>query len=101
MFARVSTFMGGLENLDDGVVLLREAIVPRLEEEPGFDGVLLIADRGHGVAYAITFWKCEEDLAASKESGKKQAEMAAHMFDLRVEVGNCEVAFSTPLTLGT
>ena len=31
MFARVSTFMGGLENLDDGVVLLREAIVPRLE----------------------------------------------------------------------
>ena len=101
MFARVHTFMGGLENLDEGVVLLREAIVPRLKEQPGFDGVMLMADRDNGVAYAITFWKHEEDLAASKESGKKQAETAAQMFDLRVEVGNCEVAFSTPLTLGT
>jgi heme-degrading monooxygenase HmoA len=100
VFARISTFKRSLENLDEGIVLLRESMLPRLQKQPGFDGVLVMADRANGVAYAITFWKSEEDLAASKESGKQFAETAAQLYDLQVEVGNCEVAFSTPLTLG-
>ena len=53
MFARVSMFTGGVRDLDQGVVLARERIVPRLENHQGFEGVMLIVDRAEGVAFAI------------------------------------------------
>ena len=43
MFARISTFKRSLENLDEGIVLLRESILPRLDKQPGFDGVMVMA----------------------------------------------------------
>ena len=95
MFARVSMFTGGVRDLDQGVVLARERIVPRLEKHQGFEGVMLIVDRAEGVAFAITFWKSEEDLAASQEDDQHLTEMAAQAFGVPVEIRNCEVAFST------
>ena len=67
MFARVSMFTGGVRDLDQGVVLVRERIVPRLEKHQAAQVVMLIVGRAEGVAFAITFWKSEEDLAASQE----------------------------------
>ena len=95
MFARVSTFTGGVQDLDQGIVLARERIVPRLEEHQGFKGLMLIVDRAAGVASAITFWESEEDLAASQEDNQQLTEQAAHAFEVQVEVRNYEVAFST------
>ena len=91
MFARVSMFTGGVRDLDQGVVLARERIVPRLEKHQGFEGVMLIVGRAEGVAFAITFWRSEEDLAANQAL----TEMAAQAFDVPVRIRNCEVAFST------
>jgi hypothetical protein len=45
MFARISTFMGGVPDLDQGIVLARERIAPRLEKHHGFEGVMLIGER--------------------------------------------------------
>ena len=69
MFARVSMFTGGVRDLDQGVVLARERIVPRLEKHQGFEGVMLIVDRAGG----REFWK-GEDLALA--GGEALTEMA-------------------------
>ena len=55
MFARVSTFTGGVQDLDQGIAVARERIVPTLEKHHGFKGTLLMVDRAAGSAFAITF----------------------------------------------
>ena len=100
MFARISTFRGRVADLDERVVVARQRIVPRLEEHHGFEGGMLIVDRVRGVAFAISFWKSEEDLAASQDDEQQLIEAEAQAFEVAVEIRNCEVAFSTPgLTL--
>ncbi|MGZ6692215.1 MAG: hypothetical protein ACXVHQ_32915 [Solirubrobacteraceae bacterium] len=71
MFTRISTFRGSLQDLDQGITLARERIVPTLEEHQGFKGLMLIVDRAAEVASAITFWKSEEDLG--RQSGGRPA----------------------------
>ena len=65
MFARVTTFSGYLQDLDPAVVVAREQIVPRLEQHHGFEGVMLLVDRGAEIGLAISLWKDEGDLANS------------------------------------
>ncbi len=95
MYARISTFVGGVSDLDQGVVLARERIVPRLAKHHGFEGVTLIIEPAAGVALAISFWKSEEDLAASEEEERQLTEAAAQAFKVDVEIRSGEVAFST------
>ena len=94
MFARLSTFTSSLERLDEGIELLRDNLLPEIEKQPGFDGAMLLAGVDAEIACAVTFWKSEEALAASAESGQRVAEMAAQQLDLEVQVTNCEVAFA-------
>ena len=95
MFARISTFTGSLQDLDQGITLARERVVPTLEKHQGFKGLMLIVDRAAEVASAITFWKSEEDLAASQKDAQQLTAMAAQAFEVQAEVRNYEVAFST------
>jgi heme-degrading monooxygenase HmoA len=95
MFARVSRFTASVGQLEEGLALAREAVARRVEKQPGFGGLMVMMDRETGFAFTITFWKTEEDLAGSRELGEREAETAAGMFDVGVEVSNCEVVFST------
>jgi heme-degrading monooxygenase HmoA len=95
MFARVSRFTASVGQLEEGLALAREAVARRVEKQPGFEGLMVMMDRETGFAFTITFWKTEEDLAGSRELGEREAETAARMFDVGVEVSNCEVVFST------
>ena len=102
MFARVSRFTAArVGDLEEGLALVREAVAPRVETQPGFEGSMVMMDRETGFACTITFWKTEEDLAGSRELGEREAETAAQMFDVGVEVSNCEVVFSTFPTFAT
>lgn len=60
---------------------------------------MLMVDRVEGVAFAITLWKSEEDLAASKDDVQQLTEDAAQAFEVQVESRHCEVVFSTFGTL--
>ena len=95
MFARVNTFTGGAEHMDEGVRMFRDKVVPEIERLPGFDGAMFLADREEQVAYAITFWSTQEEMSASAELGKRLASAAGEQFDSRVETNLCEVAMST------
>jgi hypothetical protein len=75
--------------------MARERIVPRLEQHPGFAGLMIIVERARGVTIGITFWNTEDDLAASEEIERRLIGPVAQGFEASTDVRNCEVAFST------
>ncbi len=95
LFARVNTFRGiDRERYDEGIALYRDKVHPEIEQEPGFAGGLLLADREADVSYAITFWESKDAMAESTEKGRKLADAAAEQLNAELTVEMLEVAFS-------
>jgi len=95
VFARVTRLTASVGQLDEDLALIRKAVAPRIGVQPGFEGAMGMIDRETGVAYTISFWKTEEDLAGSRKVAESEAEMVAQAFDVGVEVGDCKLVFST------
>jgi heme-degrading monooxygenase HmoA len=68
VFARVSTFEGSPEQVDELTRLDGEQIVSALRELDGFSGVLGLADRQSGRVVAVILWETEEAMRASEEA---------------------------------
>ncbi len=60
MFARVSTFEGLPEQVDELVHTALEKVLPQLKRYDGFNGALALANRGSGKVLTILLWQSEE-----------------------------------------
>ncbi len=77
MFARVSTYEGPPEQLDQAITHGRERILPAIRNVPGFSGILYLADRETGKALTITLWESEQAMRDSEEeAGRMRRESA-------------------------
>lgn len=77
MWARVSTFRGSPDKVDEGDAYARENIVPRLRETDGFRGLYSLTDRTSGDTVAITLWASEAALLASEEDANQMRDDGA------------------------
>ena len=71
MFARVSTYQGPPELIDQGVSHARERILPAVRQIDGFSGVLFLVDRESGKALSVTLWESERAMRASEEEANR------------------------------
>jgi heme-degrading monooxygenase HmoA len=71
MFARVSTFEGAPEQVDELTRFAGERAMPALKELDGFNGALGLADRQSGKVLAVTFWESEQAMRASEEAANQ------------------------------
>jgi heme-degrading monooxygenase HmoA len=72
MYARVSTFEGPPDQIDEGQRYMREEIMPKaFQDDEGFKGVLSLADRQSGKTLTITFWESEETMRATEEEANR------------------------------
>ena len=71
MYARVSTYQGPPDQIDEGVRYAQENILPRVQEVDGFEGVYFLVDRQSGKALTITLWESEEALRGSEEEANR------------------------------
>ena len=71
VYARVSTLEGSPEQIDDGLRYLREEILPTGKDDPGFKGLIALADRQSGKALSITLWESEEEMRATEQDAKE------------------------------
>ncbi len=95
MFARVSTYQGPPDQIDDGVRYAQENIVPRVHEIDGFEGVYFLVDRQSGKALSITLWESEEAMRASEEEANRLRSSAAEAGSQEVvSVDRYEIAIS-------
>ena len=68
MHARLSRWAGlPPERLHQTVQEFEEQSLPLLEQQNGFEGVLVLTDEGTGKAAAVTFWASMDDLKATEE----------------------------------
>lgn len=70
MYVRVTT-AEGVKNFDAGIALLRDEIVPQLEQQRGFRGLSLSGDRQSGQVSVLTVWETQSDLDASQGAAEK------------------------------
>jgi heme-degrading monooxygenase HmoA len=84
VFARVSTFQGSPEVIDESTRHAREVVLPVAQQMSGFKGLLALADRATGREIAITMWESEEALRASEEAADRIRSEAAGVADQQI-----------------
>jgi heme-degrading monooxygenase HmoA len=104
VYARISTLEGSPEHIDEGLRHVRENVLPQIQQQEGFQGMVALADRQSGKTLGITFWESEEALKASEEAADRLREDSAEaMSDTiagveRYEVGLFEVPSAGPVS---
>jgi heme-degrading monooxygenase HmoA len=104
VYARISTLEGSPEHIDEELRQVRENILPQIQQQEGFKGMVALADRKTGKTLGITFWESEEALEASEEAaGRLREDSAEAMSDTiaaveRYEVGLFEVPSAGPVS---
>jgi heme-degrading monooxygenase HmoA len=103
VYARISTFEGSPEHIDEELRRVRENVLPQIQQQEGFEGMVALADRQTGKTLGITFWESEEALKASEEAaGRLREDSAEAMSETiagveRYEVGLFEVPSAGPV----
>lgn len=68
MFARITTYEGRPERVDEFRSAIEEHVLPALRRLPGFQGLLFLADRESGKVLGVALWDTEQAMHASEES---------------------------------
>jgi heme-degrading monooxygenase HmoA len=79
MYARVSTYAGTAENFDGGLEKVKSALMPRIQQVPGYRGAMSLIDRSTGRSVSITLWDSDEALRASRQPANHFRSDAAAM----------------------
>jgi len=71
LFARVSTFQGPVDGMDLLVKQAQESVIPAARQLTGYQGILILGDRGSGKSIAVTLWESETAMRESEEAANK------------------------------
>jgi heme-degrading monooxygenase HmoA len=69
MFARVTTFQGSPDRIEEGIRIYREQVIPWLRDSTGFRGWLALLDRDNERALGVTFWTSEQAMTDGEAGG--------------------------------
>jgi quinol monooxygenase YgiN len=61
MYARVTTLQISPYRVDEAVGVLKEQVVPTIQQQNGFKGYLMFVDRSTGKSINVTLWDEEAD----------------------------------------
>jgi|tagenome__1003787_1003787.scaffolds.fasta_scaffold15679419_1 heme-degrading monooxygenase HmoA len=67
MYARVTRVSGDSQMMEAGAAHFRNTLLGQLEQMPGFQDAMLMIDREHGDALAITMWDSEDAMRESEQ----------------------------------
>ena len=66
MFARIGTWHGSPEALENWVAHAGEVVKPKVQQHPGLEAAYWLVDREGGKGLTITFWESEEAMDATE-----------------------------------
>ena len=82
MFARVTTTQFSPYRMDEAIHLVRERVLPAVQQETGFKGYLMLVDRSTGKGITITLWEEEADREVTGPSSSYYREAIGHVVPL-------------------
>ena len=95
MFARVSTYTGTSDELDEAISQVRENTLPKLMQLDGYKGAYFLVDRQNGKSLSVTLWESEEAMSTSEEAANSlRTEVADALGTQMVGVERYEVAIA-------
>ena len=93
MYARVSTYTGTSDEIDEAIRQVRDNTLPKLVQLDGYKGAYFLVDRQNGKSLAVTLWESEEAMSASEEEANNLRSEVADALDTQmVGVERYEVA---------
>jgi heme-degrading monooxygenase HmoA len=100
MHARITTVTRA-SDIDGGVVLLRDQVLPQMQQQKGFRGLSVAGDRAGGVVTVLSLWDSQADLEASERAANKARDDAVAVLGGQVDVERyeqnvCEVSDIRP-----
>jgi hypothetical protein len=100
VFARVTTYQGPPDRLDEGIRIFREQVVPWLRDSTGFRGWVALVDRENGTGIGISFWSTREAMEDKDASGAVlRDELAASLGTTMKSTAHYEVSVAEALSL--
>ena len=76
MHARVTMSQARSEAVAEAIRIVQESILPAARQQPGFRGLLHLADRGTGKGLTLSLWETEAAMWASEQSGYYREQLA-------------------------
>lgn len=67
MYARVTTLEASPDRIDDATRHVRDQVLPQLQQQDGFKGLIALGDRQSGKVLGIALWESEEALRSTEE----------------------------------
>ena len=93
MFARVATYTGTSDEIDEAIRQVRENTLHKVKQLEGYKGAYFLVDRQNGKSLAVTLWESEEAMSASEEEANNlRSEVADALGTQMVGVERYEVA---------
>jgi heme-degrading monooxygenase HmoA len=93
VFARVSTYTGTSDEIDEAIRHVRENTLSKLKQLDGYKGAYFLVDRQNGKSLAVTLWESEEAMGTSEEEANSlRSEVADALGTQMVGVERYEVA---------
>lgn len=80
VYARSTTIQAQPDSIDEGIVFVRDEVMPALAAMPGYVGLSLLVDRDSGRCIATSAWETEDALRTSTENAAQLREKAALSF---------------------
>lgn len=65
MYARMTVAQVRPEHFDEAVSTVRDAFLPAAQEQPGYQGFLVLTDRSRQQVVGISVWETESDMQSS------------------------------------
>ena len=92
MHARTTTVQGSPERVDAGIAMVRDEVMPALEQMDGCVGLSMLVDRETGGAIVTSSWQDEQSMRATELRAGVMRDRAAMVFNARPEVREWEIA---------
>jgi quinol monooxygenase YgiN len=92
MYARSTTMRGDPDRIDDGIAMVRDEVMPAVQEMDGCVGMSLLVDRSTGTAIVTSAWVSEEDMRVSAQRVQPLRQRGADLMQARPEVREWEIA---------
>jgi heme-degrading monooxygenase HmoA len=85
LFARMNTFEGTPDRLDDALRRVREQVLPQLHQQDGFKGMMFLANYQSGELQLMSFWEDSHAMRASEEEANRLRAEVAEAGDQEIE----------------
>lgn len=91
MYARSTTILAHPENLDRGIALVRDEVMPAVLDAPGCIGMSMIVDRESGRCIATTAWESMDAMRDSEGMVRPLRDRVADVLGARAQVDEWEI----------